>query len=176
MARRRRPPARSTRRAGDLPPPRTQASTHPSYPPKPNGADRCQLCSLAPLESHSSAPGAHEDGGDDDICAGYWELVEGENEARILDELGLGFVPPARRNFRFLAGRKRVSARAGRLDLGADMFVAKRGRPSRNLSESESAADPSGDGLGAVVVGAGAGPPEDIQVVDDVWVGTTKEA
>ncbi|KAI9452760.1 hypothetical protein BJY52DRAFT_1214436 [Lactarius psammicola] len=136
------------------------------------------------LESHSSATvaaapadtNADEDGDDVDICAGYWELVEGENEARILDELALGSIPPARRNFRFLANRKRASARAGTLDLDADMFVAKRGRPAKGLSKSGPAADCSGGDLGAVAVGTGAGPPEDIQVVDEVWVGTTKTA
>src|SRR5216684_3644849 len=47
---------------------------------------------------------------------GYWELVEGENEDRILDELELGSIAPQRRNFRFLTSRKRASARAGTLD------------------------------------------------------------
>ncbi|KAH8984406.1 hypothetical protein EDB92DRAFT_2000020 [Lactarius akahatsu] len=122
----------------------------------------------AALETHSPD--------DDDICAGYWELVEGENEERILDELALGFVPPARRNFRFLAGPKRASARAGMLDLGADTSVAKRGRSPRSHceAEAESAAGPSGGRLGAVVVGAGTGLPEDI--IDEIWVGTTKKA
>lgn len=129
----------------------------------------------AALESHSSAAapggGVSTDEGDGDVCAGYWELVEGESEACILDELALGAVPPARRNFRFLAGRKRASARAGTLDFGA-----KHGQPSRSHSRSESAADRSVGSLGAVVVGADAGPPEDVQVVDEVWVGTTKNA
>jgi hypothetical protein len=119
----------------------------------------------AALESHSDA------GDDDEACAGYWELVEGESEARILDELALGSVPPARRNFRFLTDRKRASARAGTLDLGTD--PPKRGRPPRSHSESESPGDSSGGSLGAVVIG---GPPEDVQVVDEVWVGTTKKA
>ena len=47
---------------------------------------------------------------------GYWELVEGEDEDRILDEIGLGLIAPHRRNFRFLSGKKRASARAGTLD------------------------------------------------------------
>src|SRR5258707_9094665 len=47
---------------------------------------------------------------------GYWELVEGENEDRILDELELGSIAPQRRNFRFLTSRKRASARVGTLD------------------------------------------------------------
>jgi hypothetical protein len=47
---------------------------------------------------------------------GYWELVEGENEDRILDELELGSIAPQRRNFRFLTNNKRASARAGTLD------------------------------------------------------------
>jgi hypothetical protein len=49
--------------------------------------------------------------------AGYWELVEGESEDRILDELELGSIVPHRRNFRFLSTGKRASARAGTLDL-----------------------------------------------------------
>jgi DNA polymerase beta len=47
---------------------------------------------------------------------GYWELVEGENEDRILDELELGSIAPQRRNFRFLTSQNRASARAGTLD------------------------------------------------------------
>lgn len=47
---------------------------------------------------------------------GYWELVEGENEDRILDELELGSIAPQRRNFRFLSSKRRASARAGTLD------------------------------------------------------------
>ncbi|KAH9057523.1 hypothetical protein EDB87DRAFT_1686253 [Lactarius vividus] len=117
-----------------------------------------------------SRPPDDDDDDDDDICAGYWELVEGENEERILDELALGSVPPARRNFRFLAGPKRASARAG--NLGSETSVAKRGRPPRSRSEAESAADPSGGRLGAVVVGAGAGLSED--VIDETWAGATK--
>jgi DNA polymerase beta len=49
--------------------------------------------------------------------AGYWELVEGESEDRILDELELGSIPPHRRNFRFLTTKKRALVRAGALDL-----------------------------------------------------------
>ena len=47
---------------------------------------------------------------------GYWELVEGENEERILEELELGSIAPERRNFQFVTGQKRASARAGTLD------------------------------------------------------------
>jgi DNA polymerase beta len=47
---------------------------------------------------------------------GYWELVEGESEDRILDELELGAIAPQRRNFRFLKSKNRASARAGTLD------------------------------------------------------------
>ncbi|KAH9983020.1 hypothetical protein BJV74DRAFT_55786 [Russula compacta] len=50
---------------------------------------------------------------------GYWELVEGESEDRILEELELGSIAPQRRNFRFLASKKRVSARAGTLSTSA---------------------------------------------------------
>ena len=132
----------------------------------------------AALESHPSVAGdtgAHEGGVDGaDVCAGYWELVEGESEARILDELALGWIPPARRNFRFLADRHRASARAGTLDLGSGPFVAKRGRPPRNKSESESPSDHFDDGSSTVAVGFGVESPEDVQVVNGVWVGTTK--
>jgi DNA polymerase beta len=74
-----------------------------------------------------------EGGSDRDVGAGYWELIEGENEERILEEIGLGDVPPARRNFRYLAGRRRVSARAGKIDLYVEQampkFPPKVGRP-----------------------------------------------
>ncbi|KAH9172064.1 hypothetical protein EDB89DRAFT_1851657 [Lactarius sanguifluus] len=130
-------------------------------------------CWHAPAEAALEARSPDDDDDDNDICAGYWELVEGENEKRILDELALGFVPPARRNFRFLAGPKRASARAGMFDLGADTSVAKRGRSPRSRSEAESAASPSGGRLGAVVVGTSAGLPED--VIDEI-VGTRKKA
>lgn len=36
---------------------------------------------------------------------GWWELVEGESEEGILRELGMGWVPPEKRNFRFLTSR-----------------------------------------------------------------------
>jgi len=99
--------------------------------------------------------------------AGYWELVEGESEARILDELALGNIPPARRNFRFLTDRTRASARAGTLDLDADPFPAKSDRLPKSHSESESPG-----GISSLCAGA----PEDVQVVDGVWIGTTKNA
>ena len=51
--------------------------------------------------------------------SGYWELVEGESEKRILDELELGAIAPQRRNFRFLTSKTRASARAGRLDFSS---------------------------------------------------------
>jgi hypothetical protein len=63
---------------------------------------------------------------------GYWELVEGENEDRILDELELGSIAPQRRNFRFLTSNKRASARAGTLDYSSEADEAgprPRGRP-----------------------------------------------
>ena len=125
------------------------------------------------LESYSSTAAAPDD--EDDVCAGYWELVEGESEARILDELAIGHVPPARRNFRFLTNQKRASARSGTVDLGH--FPTKRaGQPLSPPSESESPGDRSRGSLGAVVVGAGAGQPEDVQIIDDVWVETTTKA
>jgi DNA polymerase beta len=56
---------------------------------------------------------------------GYWELVEGESEDRILDELELGAIAPQRRNFRFLASKKRASARAGTFDFHLAEEVAE---------------------------------------------------
>jgi hypothetical protein len=50
---------------------------------------------------------------------GYWELVEGENEDRILDELELGSIAPCKRNFRFLTDKRRASARAGTIDFSS---------------------------------------------------------
>jgi len=58
---------------------------------------------------------------------GYWELVEGESEERILDELELGTIAPQRRNFRFLTSKKRASARAGRLDFSLTAVMAEDG-------------------------------------------------
>jgi hypothetical protein len=44
---------------------------------------------------------------------GYWELVEGETEDEIFDEIVLGLiVPHRRRNFWFLTGKKRESCTA----------------------------------------------------------------
>jgi DNA polymerase beta len=63
---------------------------------------------------------------------GYWELVEGENEDRILDELELGSIAPQRRNFRFLTSRKRASARAGTLDYSSAVNDADLRRRERN--------------------------------------------
>ena len=63
---------------------------------------------------------------------GYWELVEGENEDRILDELELGSIAPQRRNFRFLTTKKRASARAGTLDYNSAVDEAGPRRRERN--------------------------------------------
>jgi len=63
---------------------------------------------------------------------GYWELVEGENEDRILDELELGSIAPQRRNFRFLTSKKRASARAGTLDYSSAVDDAGPSRRERN--------------------------------------------
>lgn len=35
---------------------------------------------------------------------GWWELVEGEGEEEVLAELGMGWVRPEKRNYRFLGG------------------------------------------------------------------------
>jgi DNA polymerase beta len=73
--------------------------------------------------------------------AGYWELVEGENEDRILDELELGSIPPHRRNFRFLTSKKRASARGGTLDLSSaaltDDDVDSDVHPARRVGQKE---------------------------------------
>ena len=93
---------------------------------------------------------------DADDAGGYWELVEGENELRILDEIGLGNVPPSRRNFRFLVRRKRESARNGTLDLGladAELFFTKRGRPPRSPGPAAPDADNPSSEEGGVAVG-----------------------
>jgi len=60
--------------------------------------------------------------------SGYWELVEGDSEERILDELELAAIPPQRRNFRFLTSKKRASARAGRLDFSSPAVMAEDGK------------------------------------------------
>lgn len=73
----------------------------------------------AALESQSDVNAADADAeaeGRQQRPNGYWELVEGENEDEILDEIGLGSIAPHRRNYRFLTGKKRASARAGTLD------------------------------------------------------------
>jgi len=63
---------------------------------------------------------------------GYWELVEGESEDRILGEIELGAIAPHRRNFRFLASKKRASARAGTLDFSlAEEHLAEEGEGGR---------------------------------------------
>jgi len=63
---------------------------------------------------------------------GYWELVEGESEDRILDEIELGAIAPHRRNFRFLTSKKRTSARAGTLDFSlAEEYLAEEGERGR---------------------------------------------
>ena len=80
----------------------------------------------ASVEYQSDDDNVYVDAADTDAEArerrrpnGYWELVEGENEERILDELGLGSIAPHRRNFRFLTNKKRASARAGTLDFSS---------------------------------------------------------
>jgi hypothetical protein len=75
---------------------------------------------------------------------GYWELVEGENEDEILDEVGLGSIAPQRRNFRFLTGKSRASARAGTLDFSSAAVDA---RESRRREENGDGALSDGDGL-----------------------------
>lgn len=74
---------------------------------------------------------------------GYWELVEGENEDRILDELELGSIAPHRRNFRFLTSKKRESARAGTLDYSSAVDEAGPRRRERNGNGAHSDEDNS---------------------------------
>ncbi|KAI9507621.1 hypothetical protein F5148DRAFT_1203438 [Russula earlei] len=70
--------------------------------------------------------------------SGYWELVEGESEDRILDELELGNIAPHRRNFRFLTSKRRASARAGTLDFNSALALeAKRWRENGIRQEDE---------------------------------------
>ena len=68
---------------------------------------------------------------------GYWELVEGEKEERILEELELGSIAPERRNFQFVTGQKRASARAGTLDfsLAIDDLKGPRRRKGAHSGE-----------------------------------------
>ena len=63
---------------------------------------------------------------------GYWELVEGENEDRILDELELGSIAPQRRNFGFLTRKNRASARDGTLDFSSAVDEAGPRRLEQN--------------------------------------------
>lgn len=68
---------------------------------------------------------------------GYWELVEGENEDRILDELELSSIAPQRRNFRFLTSKKRASARAGTLDYSSAVDKARLERNGNGAHSDE---------------------------------------
>ncbi|KAI0064124.1 Nucleotidyltransferase [Artomyces pyxidatus] len=43
------------------------------------------------------------------VAGGHWELVCGESEEGILEELDLGWIEPERRNFRFLSGKPSLS-------------------------------------------------------------------
>jgi hypothetical protein len=90
---------------------------------------------------------------------GYWELVEGENEDRILDEIGLGSIAPQKRNFQFLLGKRRASARAGTLNFSALAVDARLGprRQGRNGGDG-ALSDEDGDGL---LVSSVSEPPPD---------------
>jgi hypothetical protein len=57
------------------------------------------------------------------FVAGYWELIEGKSEDRILEELELGSITPYRRKFRFLTSKKRALTRAGTLKLSSAAHV-----------------------------------------------------
>jgi DNA polymerase beta len=89
-----------------------------------HSSDEAALESQSDADDHTNAgpeiqPNATTAGTESEVVvAGYWELVEGESEERILDELELGMISPHRRNFRFLSNRRRASARAGTLELG----------------------------------------------------------
>jgi DNA polymerase beta len=94
--------------------------------------------------SLETQPDDNDDGDAEEIRSwhpnGYWELVEGENEDRILDELELGSIAPQRRNFRFLTSRKRASARAGTLDYRSEVEEAgprQRGRNGNGAHSDE---------------------------------------
>ncbi|VDC05552.1 unnamed protein product [Peniophora sp. CBMAI 1063] len=47
----------------------------------------------------------------DDGLEGHWELLEAETEEEILEQLGMGLVPPAKRNFMFLRPRSDIRAK-----------------------------------------------------------------
>ena len=82
-------------------------------------------------------------------AAGYWELVEGESEDRILDELELASIAPHRRNFRFLNNRRRASARAGTLDYSSALALEEevlRWRRRENGDRQRQHQDEDGDG------------------------------
>ena len=92
-----------------------------------HSSEEAALESQSDAHEHSNAdpeiqPNATTAGSESEVLvAGYWELVEGESEERILDELELGMIPPHRRNFRFLSNKKRTSARAGTLNLNLEV-------------------------------------------------------
>jgi DNA polymerase beta len=103
----------------------------------------------AALESQSNADADRRPNAVGSAVAGYWELVEGESEDRILDELELGSIAPRRRNFRFLTSKKRASARAGTLNLSSatladnvdsNVHIVRRGRPAEGVIEDGDAA------------------------------------
>ena len=111
---------------------RIAASRHGMYLNE-YGLWRWRSSEEASLETRS------DDNGDDDAEErrrlrpnGYWELVEGENEDRILDELELGSIAPQRRNFRFLTSKRRASARAGTLDCSSAVGEAIPGQLEQN--------------------------------------------
>jgi DNA polymerase beta len=57
---------------------------------------------------NSPVPLSSDEWGDDDALSeqsGYWELVRAESEEEILDELGMTFIQPDKRNFGFLLAR-----------------------------------------------------------------------
>ena len=42
---------------------------------------------------------------------GFWELANSDTEEEILEELGMGYVPPEKRNFVFTVGRRSTKSR-----------------------------------------------------------------
>jgi DNA polymerase beta len=43
---------------------------------------------------------------------GYWELVKAETEEDVLEELGIEWIAPERRNFSFIVGKKATIIKA----------------------------------------------------------------
>ena len=47
----------------------------------------------------------------DDSANGFWEMANSDTEEEILEELGMGYVPPEKRNYGFTVGRRSSKSR-----------------------------------------------------------------